>query len=168
MIMACLAAITIVIKAERNDGGSPKGMAGISNKRLKQYSAGASEQHEGCDGTLLGVRGVPPKEMLLQNQREATVSTEIASELSRIWLGSEKLARKHGLVLNERGYVGSPSPPWPIFPPRASPQYRQRQHCMRACSDTAYGSACEGSFQCQGHERTIRVQICSVVVQDCP
>ena len=103
MIMACLAAITIVIKAERNDGGSPKGMAGISNKRLKQYSAGASEQHEGCDGTLLGVRGVPPKEMLLQNQRESTVSTEIASELSRIWLGSEKLARKHWLVLNERG-----------------------------------------------------------------
>lgn len=92
MIMACLAAITIVIKAERNDGGSPKGKAGISNKRLKQYSAGASEQHEGCDGTLFGVRGVPPKEMLLQNQREATASTEIASELNERRLGSEKLA----------------------------------------------------------------------------
>ena len=71
---------------------SPKGMAGISNKRLKQYSAGASEQHEGCDGTLFGVRGVPPKEMLLQNQREATASTEIASELNERRLGSEKLA----------------------------------------------------------------------------
>ena len=53
------------------------------------------------------------------------------------------------------------------LPPRASPQYRRRQHCMRACSDTAYGSACEGSFQCQGQERTIRVQICPVVVQNC-
>lgn len=53
------------------------------------------------------------------------------------------------------------------LPPRASPQHRRRQHCMRACSDTAYGSACEGSFQCQGQERTIRVQICPVVVQNC-
>lgn len=95
-------------------------MAGISNKRLKQYSVGASEQHEGCDGTLFGVRGVPPKKMLLQNQMETTVSTEITSELSDRWLGSEKLARKHGLVLNEGEYVGSPSPPWPIFLLRAS------------------------------------------------
>ena len=92
MIMACLAAITIVIKAERNDGDSPKGMAAIVVKRMKQYSAGASEQHEGCDGTLFGVRGVPPKEMLLQNQMEATVSTEIASELNERRLGPEKLA----------------------------------------------------------------------------
>lgn len=83
--------------------GSPKGMAVIVVKRMKQYFVWGAEQHEGCDGTLFWVRGVPPEEMLLQNQREATVSTEIASELSRIWLGSEKLARKHGLVLNERG-----------------------------------------------------------------
>lgn len=67
-------------------------MAAIVVKRMKQYSAGASEQHEGCDGTLLGVRSALPKEMLLQNQREATASTEIASELNERRLGSEKLA----------------------------------------------------------------------------
>ena len=95
-------------------------MAVIVVKRMKQYFVGGAEQHEGCDGTLFWVRGVPPEEMLFQNQREATVSTEIASELSDRWLGSEKLARKHGLVLNEGGYGGSPSPPWPIFLLRAS------------------------------------------------
>lgn len=35
MMGAYLAAITHVIKAERNDGDSPKGMADISDKRLK-------------------------------------------------------------------------------------------------------------------------------------
>ena len=76
-------------------------MAGISNKRLKQYSAGASEQHEGCDGTLFGVRGASPEEMLFQNQREGTVSAEMDSELSGTWLGSEKWARKYMLVLGD-------------------------------------------------------------------
>lgn len=57
MIMACLAAITIVIKAERNDWGSPKGMAVIVVKRMKQYSVGA-EQHEGRDCTKFCVDGL--------------------------------------------------------------------------------------------------------------
>lgn len=93
-------------------GAAPKGMAGISDKRLKQYSVGTSEQHEGRvlhrsvrQQRLHEIlcRRALPEEMHLQNQREATVSTEIASELSDRWLGSEKLARKHGLVLNEGG-----------------------------------------------------------------
>ena len=103
MIMACLAAITIVIKAERNDEDSPKWMAAIVVKRMKQHYEVAFEQHIGWDGTKFCVRSTLPKEMLLQNQREATASTEIASELNERRLGSEKLAWKHGLVLNEGG-----------------------------------------------------------------
>ena len=47
MIMACLAAITIVIKAERNDGDSTKGMAAIVVKRMKKHYEVAFEQHIG-------------------------------------------------------------------------------------------------------------------------
>ena len=67
---------------------------------------GSLEQHIWGDGTLFGVRGASPEEMLFQNQREGTVSAEMDSELSGTWLGSEKLARKHGLVLNEGGVCG--------------------------------------------------------------
>ena len=55
MIMACLAAITIVIKAERNDGGgSPKGMAVIVVKRMKQYFVWGRSNMKGVTALYFG------------------------------------------------------------------------------------------------------------------